>query len=252
MATCKKPHRIGYHCYFLFCALSFIISLTSHAEVLSEVALFNRCYAQITGESPGPDHPIYASVQRGLKSAIHACLDVFSKADITETGYVSDTSDPEARAIQKNFYQFHRLWFEETSLTNAPEHRDYGEVRYLDPTEPALFLNRVLFKSNVNYKEVVTGDYGVRGLRSEGALILNPTMGQAKYIAENDVPAIHPMAGLERGDLIGVKKYAPEHNNKWWNDIGEQLMNLILLRSVSYAPKRSYGGGIAGLHSFIL
>ena len=247
-------------CLPVLCALAWGSAV--EAQVLSNEALFYRCYADMTGTRPTRNHPLLQAVRGGMP-AVDACMQVLAKADLVFTNVASlspagttshvlaDNTDAEARAVLNNFYQFHRKWFNVEDLSGIPGDSHQPD-RFNDPTEPALFLTHVLFQNGVPYSDVVTGAYSVRGVRS-----LGPYFRQYFASGSNSVKLSIPGTGLDHGQLWGVATYDSSANDEWYTDAGLPVSTLIFsndTQTISYTfqSDRSFGGGIMGLQSYIL
>jgi hypothetical protein len=232
----------------------FLISGLAQAEdslsqaSLSEVALFNRCYSHLTRLRLPKSHPLLTQVKLGSKTAAQACAETLSKAQLGEDGRPVASSDPESIAILNNFYQFHRLWFDNADFTENPITYSQSQILHNDITEPALYVTRVLFHASAPYSEVVTGNYSVRGLRSSGAHKFDYNGSAGVFW----VPITHAAAGLQRGSLQGITSYAPG-NKTWLTHSGQSVTNLDanFTGGQSFTANRSYGGGVMGLHSYL-
>jgi hypothetical protein len=126
----------------------FLISGLAQAEdslsqaSLSEVALFNRCYSHLTRLRLPKSHPLLTQVKLGSKTAAQACAETLSKAQLGEDGRPVASSDPESIAILNNFYQFHRLWFDNASLRILLLTRSH---RYCTTTSPSPLSTSLVF-----------------------------------------------------------------------------------------------------------
>ena len=82
-----------------------------NANSLSDEALFNRCYAHLTGLAPHYNHPNLVAVRSGA-NPIDECMKIFDKALLNTSGgnegMLNNTSDKESVAILNRFYHFFR------------------------------------------------------------------------------------------------------------------------------------------------
>ncbi len=239
---------------------------------LSEVALFHRCYADITGLRPAKSHALLAQVTAGQLSAVNACMQVLDKAIFvpvaqsslsaadkakitpanTSASYmphvVQNNADPETLAVLNHFNDFHRQFFTIQDFTQSP---NGYLMRHHDPTEPALYLTRLLFQPNTPFSEVVTGNYSVRGIRSLGSWVRNFYTG-----GSTTRNLTIPGTALERGDLWGVSAYAAG-NQAWMADDGSLFTDLNSFDfnhppNTTFRTYRSFGGGVLGLQSYLV
>lgn len=238
---------------------------------LSQVALFHRCYSNLTGLRAANNNFYLLQVKAQQLTAVEACMLVLEKANFVPISQstisaddkaklvpsgpsapyvphtIKDPKDAESLAVLRTFYNFNRQLFTAHDYTGAPS--IYSD-RISDPTEPALYLTRLLFEPNAPFSEAVTGQYSVRGVRSLGPWTRNFYVG-GSGIYNHSIPG----TGIERGDLWGVSAYAPG-NKAWMADDGTLVTNLPAFNfnhppDTTFQSLRSFGGGIMGLHSYI-
>ena len=264
----------------LICPIAVVAQTDPSQAMLSPTALFSRCYAHIRGIRPDTSNPLYQQVVSGKLTPVDACMQLLAKANFVAVSQstlsaaqkatvtpsnqamtytpriIADPTDGEAIDVLNRFYNFHRMWFSAQDLANVPANIAVNfyflnNDRLNDPTEPALFLTRALFEPGIQYKEVVTGNYGVRGIRSLGAWVRDYFTGSTSAF-NLQVPG----AGLERGLLWGIAPYTSEGNSNWMTDNGTLVstFNHGNATSISrtFSGKRNYGGGIPGLSTYVL
>jgi hypothetical protein len=153
--------------------LSVLFVLTTEAglaQSISEIALFNRCYAQLTGNPLPLAHALRTQVVSGKITALSACNQILDKASLGADGYLTLRSDADARAVLSNFAAFHRTWF---SANVVEQIQDYsvetgrGTVDIYDSTEPSLALTKAMLGQGTRYADVLTATTGVKALREE-------------------------------------------------------------------------------------
>ncbi len=257
--------------------ISFCFPNSGSAADLSQVLLgpeelFRRCYAHLTGLQPAPGHALLSQVKTGSLDPVEACMQVLSKAvlapiaesdlsaqqkqvitpanpAVTYAPYtVRQVSDPEAVAVLNRFYNFHRMFFAAKDFSQIPAFYWLND-RFNDPTEGAVYLTRLLFQQGAQYRDVVTGNYSVRAIRSLGAWV------RTYYTGGSDRWNLQiGGTGLERGLLWGVGAYAPL-NKTWLADDGSGQANFHATyynNSTTFQSQRAYGGGIMGLSSYVM
>jgi len=234
----------------LILALSPAPSQAGSQQPLSQVALFHRCYAHLTGKRASFNHPLLQQVRSGAITAVNACMEVLDQARFDSDGEMLQPSSEDGVRVIHQLYQFHRSWFSVLDLSTRPATYASSEVRVTDPTEPALFLTHLLLNSsNPNYKEAFTGRYSVRAKRSEGAWFFAPpgTYDPWRLLQ----PYSEARAALQYGELRGVSRYE-DNDHTWFRPSGESLTDFNHGQS-QYSKKayRSYHGGIMGLSSFL-
>ncbi|MGZ6472857.1 MAG: hypothetical protein ACXWRZ_16940, partial [Bdellovibrio sp.] len=237
----------------------FLMTGFAHAQTnisqapLSETALFNRCYSQFTRSRALPNNALLAQVKSKQLTAVDACMKLLDKGKITTTGQVADTKDTEALKVQDTLYNFHRSWFLEQDFRDTPGTYTYGgEFRHMDSTEPALFLNYLLFK-DIPYKQSVTGDYSVRGIRSTNGTSPTPYVTIAGVGYSKDVALTNLKSGNQRGALWGINAWSATEMSTWFDDLGKAVTSVTFdWGGGVHSPRRAYGkGGIIGLTSYI-
>lgn len=146
-------------------------------QALPPVALFARCYGQITGHPLPMHHNLIRAVKSGQITPINACLSVFNKALLSNDNHViAGSSDGEAVSILNTFNNFHRSWFSATKIEDIIDHgpdTGVGTSDIYDPSEPALAITYHLFKPSSSYSAVLTDNFGFVGLREENMTIKN-------------------------------------------------------------------------------
>lgn len=159
-------------------AIALSSCLPAAAGTLTPVALFQRCYTQITQLKVPSNDARLAAVKSGAKDPIAACLEVLDSARWTAGGgtTLGDTSDIVAQAVLKTFQGLHYSWFTAKQymmlVGSSPAWTD-GTYDVLDPSSPALYYTKALFDPNASYKDVVTSPDNLRPIRST----MNPTKG---------------------------------------------------------------------------
>ncbi len=230
----------------LFCSF-YLNSRSAHAAPLSQEALFYRCYFSLTGLRPASNHAELLNVKSGQATAIEACLEILKRAQLNAlTGLPSSQTDPEIKAILSNFHQFHRIWFQNKTLSNFPgSGAPLNDLH--DPAESALYLTRLLLTPSAPYSEVVTGRYSVRAKRSAG---------QRSIWMEPPTPAVvpYPEATLDHGDLVGIKQIRSS-DPQWLSTALGVVFSLFTSPAAlgpvyQFSSPRSFGGGIMGLQSY--
>jgi hypothetical protein len=156
-------------------SLSFFISFAVQAQSLSEAALFNRCYGQLTGHPVPRNHALMAQVKAGQISATQACDSLLDKTELNaNTGQLTQPADGEALEILNNFYAFHRSWFPANTVEQIQNYNDEtgrGTRDIYDTTEPGLAVTRAMFAQGAKYSDVLTLGTGVHALRQDDSFI---------------------------------------------------------------------------------
>ncbi|MBX3020224.1 MAG: hypothetical protein KF799_00995 [Bdellovibrionales bacterium] len=148
------------------------------AEQLSNVALYYRCYAQITQlRVPAADARL-AAVKAGTKDPIAACLEVLDSARLTAASgtTLGNSGDTVAQAVLRTFQGLHYSWFtakQYVLLVNSSPSWTNATYDVFDPSSPALYYTKALFDPNASYKDVITSADNLRPVRT----VASPTRG---------------------------------------------------------------------------
>ena len=151
--------------------LSFILALlaapVAHAEVLSNEALYYRCYSRITGMRVPSDDPHLAAVKNLTMDAIQACLSHLDKAKLNTSGNTTITDSVIGMNVLSNMHLVHSGFFSVRGLNTPVANDNQASLSYdlLDPTAPALFFTRAMFTDGVRADSVLRGKANLRALR---------------------------------------------------------------------------------------
>ena len=246
----------------LFISLTGVMA-SAQVENLSELALFNRCYANLTGNRMPFNNSLRASVANGSVTAINACMQVFDSARLQSSGpLVSDT--PQGRLVLQKLNDFHRSWFPNDNLeTSIPEGLSFNRAtRFLyDQGESALHVSRTLFVPGVNYSDVVLGRDSMEALRTSGPIsnavntnigLVVPLAGAPSYDSGYDRLNMQTEL-VQFGDLIGLRPIT----------LNPVKINLSVMSSqrgpdgfyqyrMPMKPHESLGGGVLGTKSYLM
>ncbi|QDK47263.1 hypothetical protein DOM22_19875 [Bdellovibrio sp. ZAP7] len=146
--------------------LALALSAGPYAHALSDKAIYARCYSQLTGTTVPFSDSLYKEVVAGKQSGVAACKSLLQLADMDASGNLKNT-DVRATLIVNNFYQFHRTWFPTANKEQITGYRAEFESntdKFIDMSEPALFLTRNLFTGD-DYRNVLSGTTRLEGKR---------------------------------------------------------------------------------------
>ena len=216
------------------------------AETLSEVALFYRCYYQITGVRVKTTDLLLDQVKKGSKTAISACLQVLNLAQLTSTpnSTLVNSSNDIAKKVLINFHRLHYSWFSSKDFPVISWGGHNFDVKDLyDVTSPALYFTRALFKPGVPVKDVITTNDFLTPIRTLSSPVQGPESGHtvADFIF-SDAFSFAP-----KGELQGMQASAPAVINfpanpisKPYRPAGNVNLNMTL------------GGGLLGTQPYLL
>ncbi|MEK6773671.1 MAG: hypothetical protein AABY64_07005 [Bdellovibrionota bacterium] len=264
----------------LFSILIFSISIQVSAQVenLSELALFNRCYANITGTRLPFKHPLRASVVSRTLTAVNACMQVLDSGKLNsspasaEGRMASDT--PQGRLVLQRFNDFHRTWFPTDDFGAAlPQGLTFNALtRFIyDQGESALHVTRTLFTAGVNYSDVVVGKYSMEALRTSGPIqnpgappkptpttyFANKSIGLKIALAQatsyTDPTRVYLQTELVQfGDLLGLRPINLNPVKYNLSVIGTHKEGNYPRYMASIKTHESLGGGFLGTKSYLL
>ncbi len=151
------------------------LALSSHAQTLSEVALFKRCYGQLTGRPLPLNHALMMEVKTGRTRALEACFSILDKTELDPgSGLLSAPNDIEAQWTLNNLNSFHRSWFSGNAVEQIQGFNNelgIGTRNIYDMNEPGLALTRAFFAKNGKYSDALTLSTGVHGIRSDNSFV---------------------------------------------------------------------------------
>ncbi len=245
------------HVLRLFLVFFFLETWASRslAEVLSPLALFNRCYTQITLlPLPPRTDPRVAAVVAGTRQATDACMDVLEEALLTggSNTVIGNVGNMEARAVIRNFHNLHASWF---SVPDFPlvlfGLANNATKNNWDATAPAAYFTRALLLPSGQARSIVTEPLNLRPRRANmnvtASLIGNVELSDTVSFG-NSFFRINPdfrFAGI--GDILGVQP------------TGALNMNYSYMTSANSSPTRgtvsmgaTLGGGFLGTSPFLI
>lgn len=201
--------RISLHYRLSFMIIFLPIIFLSGPEALkassdlSPVALFTRCYGQITQTLPAANNPILASVAIGNIDPIEGCLTVLRKGIFAgqNSEQIADATNREALRVVETFHNLHASWFYTKTFPAVSQGTTMTLINDLmDQTQPALYITRALFGPQVRADSIVTLNISLRPIRTTAA----PTVGAFSNktpadLGFNPAPPLAPT-----GALLGV------------------------------------------------
>lgn len=176
----------------------------AQATVLSEKALFERCYSQISGLAVSRKSEAYQKVVSGNLKATDACLSILDKAKFVrrEGQMIALNADAEAKAVLANFHRLHASWFEAKDFVIIDREGYARDVQNIyDSTTPALYITRALFGPMVQYRSIATESKSLRAFRTS----MNPTKAAETGHRATDYVFDPPIEFAPRGELLGVQ-----------------------------------------------
>lgn len=213
----------------------------AQAQYLSEPALFQRCFMQITSTRPKTNAQLTLDVKAGKIKAIDACLQVLHSSDFTANGLqtIANPADPVSKNVLSTFHHLHSSWFfskDFPTISGAGTNLDIKDL--YDASSPALYFTRALFKPSAQVREVLTTPDYLIPVRTN----MDPAAGAATGHVKTDFVFTSPFVFAPTGDLLGVQPSPALIVNA-------AVINVTL---TSIDLHRNYGGGVLGSESYLL
>ncbi len=236
--------------------LLFSASLNA-AQKLSPLAIYARCYAQITSERVNIKSQLAQQVVAGSISPVQACLQVFNKALFSNNeSMIANPSDPESLSIVRTLHNLHSSWFTAKDFTNidvtSPAWTD-GSRDFWDTSTPALYFTKALLEPTPNFRSILSGQKIFLPVRTT----MNPVSG-----AQTNLPITNyliksmteqPLRFAPRGPLIGVTETTATMVNYPAIVSSTAIGGLIKHDQAGTVPLYgSLGGGLLGNYTYAL
>ncbi|WP_408099030.1 hypothetical protein ACJVC5_08945 [Peredibacter sp. HCB2-198] len=145
------------------------LSSALQAGTTEELKRLNKCYGLFVRERIETDHPLWVQVSKGMKSGTDACMDLFDKAKLNNSGEIANTGgnyDYEGMRILNSFLRFHKSQFEIADFATAI---GGGNDRFtrdvIDSNEAAYHFLYSLFAPDQKFSDTVTRDFSIRAKR---------------------------------------------------------------------------------------
>lgn len=272
-----------------------LIFLVLHSEQvsagtqLSDLALFRRCYSQLTGLPVPLNHASYVGIKNKSLTGLAECSKLIDQVVIDPQTGLLRHSNKDSLAILNQMHALHRTWFSSNSVEQiqgyAPE-IGQGTVDVYDATEPSLAITRAVFTDQAKYSDVLTLSTGVQALREDNPEIVkrqnfvvkNPgrinrtdtsfgevtqiefrSTSQSGVLTDNKVYSdIKPVPYIQAGDLKGVQKRTSSFivPNFSFQPLNGNLLtdsaHLIPDLNWSFDLYKNLGGGVLGTPIYLM
>lgn len=229
---------------FLLTASGLLKASNANAATLSKEALYNRCYAQLTGTIVPDDDPNVAAFRVGTGDPIGACLALLDRARLTAAGNtaIGDSNDAVAKKVLSRMHNAHTGFFSQSSFHTPDRTNQESESRddMFDPGAPALFYTRALFAPSVDASSIVTGTANYKALRTTASPATGPRTGRAKTDFVFRGQAAFVFAPI--GEMLGVVPTGPITI--------DYTFGVSTARTTSFGA--NYGGGVLGSPGYFL
>lgn len=225
------------------------ISPLAWSNDLSQLALYHRCYTQITTLRASDKDSLTKEVVAGTKTAAQACLSVLKKAKLNNSDQtqVIDVNDVISKKVLSNFHHLHTSWFYMKDFPVISWGGHNQDIKNLyDTSTPALYITRALFKPGSQAKEILTSNDFLMPIRTNMDVSTGPSSGRVKadYIFANE--AFDNFSFAPVGELLGVKSVGP---------------NVVNYPAFTFGPNgpagsidlhQTLGGGFLGTQPYLL
>ncbi|MGZ6441694.1 MAG: hypothetical protein ACXWRU_16665, partial [Pseudobdellovibrionaceae bacterium] len=185
-------------------AIILSLPIFASAADLSEVALFHRCYSQLTSQRVSTTDPLFQQVKSGKISAIDACIQVLDSAKLSGSGAMTlaNPNDVRAQNVLATFHRLHYSWFysKDFPVISWPGHSDDMKDLY-DSSSPALYFTRALFGNGIAASDPLTTTDFLQAIRSN----MNPSSGPESNHSTSDYIFQTPFKFAAIGTLLGIQ-----------------------------------------------
>jgi hypothetical protein len=163
--------------FFLLLWTVGLLSLSAEAQ-LSNLQLYQRCYAHLTGMS-ALTSPILSRIRANEVKAIESCIAHLMSSELRDDGSI-DQNNQVGAEVARQIYQIHRSWFKKASVMDSEINRDfhYPTMDVYDVNEPALHLTRATLRPRTNIAEAITRPVSLEAIRI-------PARPQVRYYLVN-------------------------------------------------------------------
>jgi hypothetical protein len=213
-------------------------------ETLSNVALYHRCYAQLTQSRPDRTSTRYQQVRAGTKNAIAACLEVLSDGELRAgTGQLVRTG-ADSLAVLKTFQDLHMSWFFDKSIPDLGSFRqNRGTASIYDSTAPALYFTRALFTPSLGIDNAVMENMDLQAIRT----VNSPTTFPLTTVTLSEM-AFPRTRFVSLGELQGIREQAQE---TWQYSYANTRRNNEVTSGNTLMYEHR-GGGFLGSQSYLM
>ncbi len=188
---------------------SLLLTPLVKADPLSGVALYYRCYGQLTQQFPAANDPYLPQVRDGKLNPIDACIDILMKASLLESGNQSRLSAGLQASSVDAFQTMHKVhvsWFQDRNFSVVLNNISLrGTEDIYDAEAPAFYLTRALFRPDTGIDSVITMARTLRALRTNQT----PDKGVSSKIVRAETPFGTNVPFAATGELQGFMLMPP-------------------------------------------
>lgn len=217
---------------------SLFVGYNAYAIKISDMELYQRCHAHLTGEAPAFNDPVMASIISKKVSGLSACKSLLKMAELKGNSPLPK-SNVTGIKILENFFNVHASWFESKIFEG-----DLANTREVHEFSPGgLYFTKALFDTNFKYSDIFQNENSLEAIRSDGSPTTTNrgrTLAEVQHLTVDDI--IVPWSNVvipQTGVLEGIRNETPLYINSFRN-LGKTIVN------------GSMGGGILGNRNYIL
>lgn len=230
--------------FSLISLISFVTTEAYSSEPLSNIAIYNRCYAQLTQQRAIPSNSQLNAVIAGNKDPIQACIETLKSAQLSQSGRdykISNTNSSEAKSVLHTMHNLHASWFAvKDFVTIESGLRRISLMDQFDASSPALYFTQALFHTGTEFRTIATSNQNLRPIRTN----MNPSTGVRTKMSKSVY--VYNTVFAPVGDLLGTQA----------TELYPVSYNYTNLRKDNYQGSfnlgETWGGGIIGSQPYLL
>jgi len=133
-----------------------------------ELRRLQKCYAIFVKKRIQTSDPLWTAVLSGSMSGTDACMSIFDKAQLSSSGKVSYTGDPDSDVgprVLESFLEFQRSQFEVPDYLPTLSAGNVMTADLIDTNDPSYHFLYSLFKPGEPFSNIVTRDDNIMAIR---------------------------------------------------------------------------------------
>ncbi|HEX4925993.1 MAG TPA: hypothetical protein VFV50_18010 [Bdellovibrionales bacterium] len=213
------------------------------AEPLTNLALYHRCYTQLTQKRAPAGDALTIAVGAGSRSAVSACLEVLDRARFTQLNRTQIVAtDATGVNVLQTIHKLHLSWFTNKDIVDIDNANPTRDI--YDTGDTALYFTRAVFGDAVRFDTIVTSNDTLRSIRSDDNLTRGPSSNQDRSLSLFGALPEFKFAG--KGDLLGFEIAGLRTLSYSY------MLGGTTTRAGSVSLGQHYGGGILGHPVYLL
>lgn len=220
-----------------------LLAFSTHAtgrELLTNPALFMRCYAHLTQSRVPLNDPLLQQVVAGTKTPVDACMEVFDKARLGPSGTM-DVTNKVGKKVFLTLHRVHASWFEQREFTPVGIDQPTVTGDIFDSETPAFYYTRAMFQPGVPFKYIVQGEKHLRAVRSDN----DPAAGAISTRAKSTFVFDENLRLAPIGEFLGIQETEGMATNYSYTIGTTPYSGTVQLGA-------HFGGGILGSQPYLL